>query len=318
MESLDRLDALLPQRNAIYESEIFHFLRTALNFVVRGYEFSLVDGALTIDRDFQRDDSFADILWKVDSASRDVRGGVREGSGCRLLLFDVKARLSRFSGDTTYITTTRQQSQAAFYLGYCAADPRYVELIPNHCQDPTRYLRLCEQPTREVSVITSKISRFPPQVYGLDPSTAPYRMPLAYLPQALAQLRECVRTQGIYVNPWTRVSFAQWRPIVTTSSDALLPSENHDHYSGCEAILRLYREIRYCQKPISLDFMWLQPRIADFKLIVSYARPSDSKQYFIQHKLDGGQRAWGSPLINVAIARGEDPRRQWYFSHTDR
>ena len=104
MENLDRLDPLLPHRDAIYESEIFHFLRTALDFVVRGYEFSLVDGAVAIDREFPRDDSFVDIFWKVDSASREVRGGVKEGGGCRLLLFDVKAGLSRFSGDTTYIS----------------------------------------------------------------------------------------------------------------------------------------------------------------------------------------------------------------------
>ena len=318
MEPLNRLDPLLPQRDAIYESEIFHFLKTALNFVVRGYEFSLVDGALAIDREFPRDDSFAEVFWKVHAASRQLRGGVKEGGGFRLLLFDVKTRLSRFGGDSTYITTTRQQSQAAFYLGFCAADPRYIELIPNYYQDPTRYLLLSQQPTREVSVITSKVSRFPPQVYGLDPSTAPYRMPLAYLPKALVQLRQCVRNQETYVNPWTRVPFVQWRPIATTSSDALMPSEDHSHYSGCEAILRLYQQVRYSQKPISLEFIWLQPRIADFKLIVPYAGASDFKQYFIQHKLDGRQRKWGSPLTKVAIARGDDPQRGWYFSHTDR
>ena len=318
MEPLNRLDALLPQRDAIYESEIFHFLRTALNFVVRGYEFSLVDGAVAIDREFSRDDSCADSFWKVHSASRQLRGGVKEGDGSRLLLFDVKSRLSRFSGETTYVTTTRQQSQTAFYLGFCAADPRYVELIPNYCQDLIRYRGLSRQPTREVSVITSKISRFPPQVYGLDPSTAPYRMPLAYLPKALAHLRECVRNQETYVNPWTRVPFVQWRPIVTTSSDALTPSEDHTHYSGFEAILRLYQQVQYFQKPISLDFIWLQPRIADFKLIVPHAGASGFQQFFIQHKLDGQRRTWGSPLTKVSITRGDGPESGWFFSHTDR
>ena len=62
MEPLDRLDPLLPRRDAVYESEIFHFLWTAVNFVVRGYKFSLVDSAIAINREFPRNNSFINIF----------------------------------------------------------------------------------------------------------------------------------------------------------------------------------------------------------------------------------------------------------------
>ena len=310
MEAFDRLDGLLQNRGTIYEGEILHFLKRAVNYLVRAFEFGLVDGALAVDQEFAPEASFADIFWKVDNTSRGL------DNGYTLLLFDIKSRLSGVAGDAIHVTSDRQASQAAFFLGFCAADPRFIELIPNYKQNPGRTQYLLQQPSRYAAVNSSRISRFSSRIYGLDPSSAPCRMPLAYLPKALNQLREDVRNNNTFVNPYTQVPFPDWPRYTTTSSEYLTPKEDCDQYSGFEAILDLYRRIKWSQKPLSLDFMCLQPRVADFKLI---RHDIDTPcQYFIQHKLDGRQRAWDVPLSKVFIARGDDPERGWYFTHTDR
>lgn len=130
MEPLSSLDILLHNRGTTFESELCLFIKIAIDFFVRGFEFSLADGALALDRIFSPQFSFAEIFHKVHSTSNGKSGTER------LLLFDFKSKLSPIAGDGVYNTSTRQQSQVAFYIGFCAADPRYIELIPNYRQIP--------------------------------------------------------------------------------------------------------------------------------------------------------------------------------------
>ena len=65
--------------------------------------------------------------------------------------------------------------------------------------------------------------------------------------------------------------------------------------------------------------MGLQPRLADFKFIVSRTEgcPIDS-QRLVQHKLDSVlKRSFAGPLSKVLISRGEGSDRRYYFSHED-
>lgn len=72
--------------------------------------------------------------------------------------------------------------------------------------------------------------------------------------------------------------------------------------------LNVYVEYRCKLSPLTLDFVQVQPRLADFKFVL------DGKQYFIQHKLDYQVKLKTALLNSVAISRDNTP----YFSTTDR
>ena len=301
MVSLDCWDGVLNQRGIIHEAEIFHFLRE-VPFMIRSAEFGLADGALAMNRDFAPGSSYISRLNTVTDVSHETR----------LLLFDVKSKISRIAGEQIYITTVRQRSKVAFYLGYCVADPQYVEIIPNYQQSHPYEAEPDGDGSREVAVNRAKMSRFPHHVYGLDPSNAPYRLPLRMLRRTLNQMRDDLLNGRTFVNPWTMVPYEGWSPAETISTDSLMPGElSSGLFSAFEAVMALNHRISRSPESISLDLMWLQPFVADFKFIL------DRKQYFVQHKLDGRERARDTPLTKVAICRGMEPRRKWYFSHRD-
>ena len=281
--------------------------------VVRAHEFGLVDGALSIDADMDAND-YSSRFWEAEQTSKDP------WRSPRWLLFDVKSKVSRHAVRQNYVATTLQQAHVAFFLGFCAADPRYLEVIPNFAV--TQQREDLQSPGRYTVINSARGSRFPPSAYGLDPAKSPYRMPLAFVPEALLSIRELVRTGKPYQNPWNRVTFDQWAPSAATSFEALRPAEGTGQSSASEAVIDLYRRVNKQnpqRQPISLEFMSLQPRIADFKLVVdqdqSLKDPRLARQYFVQHKLDARYRAPNVALSNVSICRNQDG---WYFSHTDR
>ena len=319
LEALDTL--ILNNRGALYEGDIFSILKQS-PFVVRSFEFALADGALNCAGEVTPEVSFADRFWDVDQSLR------QNPMSTKLLLFDVKSKVSQHAGDQTYITTIGQRRRVAFYIGICAADPSFVDLIPNfHQEAPSASAVSNEEDDREVAVNTSRVSRLPPSAYKLDPCNAPYRIPLPLLLEAVRRVRCCALDKGPYINPWTLVPFPQWKPWTTRSNQSLRPSESSEHFTAYQATMEIYRlvnKVQVVHYPLELDFVGVQPRLADFKLVTSvrqsteFKAPHRRRQIFVQHKLDGRDRARSTPLANVAIARGQGKKRRWYFSDMDR
>jgi hypothetical protein len=60
---------------------------------------------------------------------------------------------------------------------------------------------------------------------------------------------------------------------------------------------------------MTFDFVDLQPRLADFKMIFD-----KDHQVILQYKIDSRDRAIETLLTNVAIARGTRDTCRWYFT----
>lgn len=352
MNVLDRL--VLQNRGAVYEGDVFSILQ-ASPFIVRSFEFAQADGAIDCSNQFSPETNFADRFWETDQRLRLVP------SSTELLLFDVKSKVSQYAGDQIYSTSIGQRRHVAFYIGICAADPSFVEIFPNYHQQrslvpkpfqndpawpdshvpptsaPTSPVSLSsartealstvpvsslESDRRHVAVNSSRISKLPPSAYILDPCGSPYRLPIGYLCEAIHRVRQCVQVGDTYVNPWTKVPFPAWKPVTTRSADSLKPSESSEHFTAYKAIMEIYRFVG--TQDIKLDFIGLQPRLADFKLITKPSNLTQSNtnhywpQIFIQHKLDTRDRALRTPLEKVAIARTQETSCRWYFTCDDR
>lgn len=294
---------ILNNRGAIYEGDVFSVLQHS-PYVVRSFEFAVADGCISCDQEFDPSTNFADRLWE---AIRNARS--QEGKPHRLVLFDIKSTVSETAGDQVYITTHRQRQLVAVFINICAADTKFVDLIPN------RYQGVAGQAGQEhVAINTSRESKLPSQAYHLDPSTAPYRMPVHMLPEAIRRIRLCAMGHGDYVNPWTKVPFPGWKPQTVDSVSYLMPLDGSEHSSACRAALEIQRAIKTLQPQrdlvaqrtlatIDMDFVGLQPRLADFKFLLRSLDTNRARQVFIQHKLDVRQRAAKTPLDRVSIAR---------------
>ena len=242
--------------------------------------------------------TFAERYWDLYNRRYDTEAS-------ELLLFDVKSTVAECAGDQVYLTSIGQRRHVAFYLCVNGADPTFVEIIPNYHQD-AKALEAADplsmhggEASREVAVNVTRVSRLPPSAYGgIDQCSSPYRIPITMLPQAIALVRAAVRGKGTFSNPWTAVPFPHWQPKTTFAVDFLRPSDDSHHASAYEAVLELYRVLKYDERSsLDVDFMRLQPSLADFKLWYQ------SRQYFVQHKLNNVLRAADTPLTRVPIAR---------------
>ncbi|KAG8532802.1 uncharacterized protein KY384_002680 [Bacidia gigantensis] len=354
MPSKNDLDRLIIQNHgSLYEGDVFSLLRSS-SHVIRSFEFALADGALSCADTFHPDTSFADRFWRTDQACL-------AGQKLVLILFDIKARTSQMAGFQQYLTRSRQQKYVAFYIGVCTADTRFVELVPNLQQsseiaddirsDPNLFGKATGEDDWStegdsddasdsdiarsgppLSVNTSRRSKLRPSAYWLDPSNSPYRMPVSLLHEAVNRVLHTCLTGDEYVNPWTMVAFPHWKPATVDKTDMLKPIESSDHFSAYEAVMEIYRAIESSSSelPLKVDFMGLQPRVADFKIVVKQSSNAPassspeiyldgySRQYFVQHKLDARDRPLNAPLERVAIARGIEEECRWYFANFDR
>jgi hypothetical protein len=305
LKSLERF--LAGSRAAVFEGDIFAIL-LACPYVVRSFEFAVADGALDCSKEYSTETGFADRLWKVE---QDLRS---DSASHKLLLFDVKSSSARDAGEQVYITTIKQRRHVAFYLGVCASDPGFVELIPNLLQG----FQGQDDDTREVAVNSSRKLSLHPTAYRLDPFNAPYRMPIPLLPRALESVRLCAQGKRPYRNPWTLVLFPQWSPKLIQTVEPLRPYEGSEHFTSYREVMEIRRMIktRAIQDNLSVDFdfVGVQPRLADFKIVLPSADGQSCLQVFVQHKLDGRDRAISTPLTKVAIARGKEGGTSWYFS----
>jgi hypothetical protein len=314
---LAALEALIVRnRGARFEADIFSALFQDPK-TIRSFEFGKVDGAIDCLDDIapttsqaSEDDanhlqeqlpSFAKRFWDLDEQFK-IHPRSR-----RLVPFDVKSTVYNVPHKQIYATTLAQSETTAFYICICAADPRYVELIPN-----VRYIPLQEgeDPKRKrVQVNSTKKSTLDSSVFGfLNPCDAPYRMPVALLPEAIRRIRNCANGREDYINPWTNCRFTGWIPFTIQSAKPLKPDEDSEHFTAFLATMEMYRAVQIVASqglPIDFDFVALQPRLADLKLILRRQR-----QVFIQHKI----AELGTKLSDVTITRNG----KGYFSLFDR
>ncbi|KAJ6199179.1 hypothetical protein J3E72DRAFT_148811, partial [Bipolaris maydis] len=169
-----------------FEAELFAALFSCP--VIRSFEFALADGALLATRGAQPlRGSYTERFWRLNEEVRAARGS-QEHWARILVLFDVKSSISGFAEDQIYITSTKQQARIGIYIATCAANPNFVEIIPNRFSNSS----LATQPNRKVAVNASRKSILPPSAYGfLSPCNSCYRMPLSCLPQALENIQRC-------------------------------------------------------------------------------------------------------------------------------
>ncbi|THX26721.1 hypothetical protein D6D10_09645 [Aureobasidium pullulans] len=111
---------------ARFEGDLFSALRHS-PYVVRSFEFALVDGAVALDNTFDANSNYADRFWRIDQQQRnpDLR------TENEMLYFDGKSSSSAVAEGQVFLTTIKQRRLVAFYVCICANDPRFVELIPN-------------------------------------------------------------------------------------------------------------------------------------------------------------------------------------------
>ncbi|KAK5703512.1 hypothetical protein LTR17_022024 [Elasticomyces elasticus] len=291
-------------RGTIFESDIFSVLHHS-PFVVRGFEFALADGAIDCSREYTAESSFAERF--SDLYDRDTAANERS----TLLLFDVKSTTAPEAGAQAYYAPRRQRRRVAFFIGINAADPTFVEIIPNLAQEAAALSETAEyDEDNDQEVNVTRRARLTPRRYGgLDQSGSPYRLPLWMLPQALRLIREHVNKGVPYINPWTRVYFSDWHPITTTRSEWLHPAEHTQQFSACMTLLDIFDMVR--GQAVSLlepGFVGVQPALADFKLILP------GREHMVQHKFDDQLRAHDALFTRVDIARGE----RFYFTCFDR
>ncbi|THW33509.1 hypothetical protein D6D21_09968 [Aureobasidium pullulans] len=308
-------------RSSVAEGDIFSVLAHS-PFVIRAFEFGLADGALSCSSSFDTNSSYAERFWEFDQRSR-----MPECSD-EVLLFDGKGAIFH----QEHVTSMAQLKHVAFYIGLCTADPRFVELIPNYLQNPDDHatVSLQEDQRRYLSINTDRKARLPLRTQGLNQTNSPFRMPMRLLKLAIARVRECALGRNIYVNPWTMVSFPYWAPKTTSASRFLKPLESTAHFTAYEAAMEIYRGIssQSVLTGMFFDFAGLQPRLADFKLILSgvgdgqfppEASPTCPRQVYVQHKVHSGLLSQKNRFerINV-VARRKAKVLQYYFTATNR
>lgn len=312
---LEAIEPLITNVGARGEGDVFSVLLHS-PFIIRAFEFSLADGAIDCRHEHEPDTSFADRFWNVDQ-----RRYCPEIPN-ELVLFDIKSS----HADHSYLTTLAQRREVAFYICISFRDTSWVELIPNLHQRPQMAAtETAKEKRRKSRVGAEGGSRLLVRSYGLNQGNSPYRMPVALLVEAISRVRQLARGESsLYINPWTLVEFPEWSPLTASSNIFLKPDENTDHYSAFQAAMEIYRCVTFqpMKTKMKIDFVGLQPRLADFKLLLPQGVDSSGRvkyrQVFVQHKIDGRVRSAGNTLDKVTVARGEGEKRTYYFDHLDR
>ncbi|EMD95255.1 hypothetical protein COCHEDRAFT_1201645 [Bipolaris maydis C5] len=302
-------------RGTHFEAEIFSHL-SCCPFVLRSYEFAIADGALYATPNSEPPTgSYTERFWQLDEQVRMFRNTSKHWSRV-LVPFDIKSSVSNRPEDQRYITTVRQRARVGFYVAVCATNPEYVEIIPNRFSGEI----IADTNTRKVAVNLTRKSFLPPSAYGyLSPCNSPYRMPISLLPKAIESIKNCAQGLGDYINPWTGVKSLNWVPCVEQGNECLAPTEDSQHFSSFKGVLEIWRAIRTSSVCMEFQFVNLQPRLADFKLLVpdTLAGLSRRRQVFVQYKIDALYRSPASPLNKVGIARNvrHNQLRHYFTEH---
>ncbi|KAJ5055047.1 hypothetical protein J3E72DRAFT_177232, partial [Bipolaris maydis] len=110
-----------------------------------------------------------------------------------------------------------------------------------------------------------------------------------------------------------------WVPCVEQGNECLAPTEDSQHFSSFKGVLEIWRAIRTSSVCMEFQFVNLQPRLADFKLLVpdTLAGLSRRRQVFVQYKIDALYRSPASPLNKVGIAHFSRPEFEPYWLRMD-
>lgn len=327
---LANIDSFIKRnRGTHFEADVFAHLLVC-PFVLRSFEFALADGALyaTINEE-PPSGNYTERFWQLHEQVRMFRNSIQHWRRI-LVLFDAKSCTSNCAEDQVYITTLKQKAKVGFYIAICAANPSYVEVFPNRFN----MISYIEDDRRKVSVNLSRQSFLQPSAYGsLSPCNSLYRMPIALLPEALASIRRCAQDLGDFVNPWTGVHFPGWKPLIVHDDECLAPSEESQQYSSFKGVMEIWRAVRIANLDMVFELVSLQPRLADFKLLVpdiqaaAYTTNSPSnmlkllsrRQLFVQYKIDALYRSPRTPLTKVSIARNDRKGSlRCYFTENER
>jgi hypothetical protein len=336
MASSHTIGQLIPlitlNRGARFEADIFDLLLDYAH-VVRSFEFAPADGAVCCSIHSTLHGTYSDRFWQIDEMDNETYHDHRQTPtsphhALCLSPFDVKSNTALKAEGQVYVTTIRQRKIVAFYIGICAADPSFVELIPNYYTGLP--IQQGDDPSRYVAVNLSRKSLTGPGAYKfLSPCNAAYRMPTSLLHEAISRVRACVQACGQasspprpYVNPWTGAKFSKWDPVPVHTNEVLLPSDETQHGSGYAGIMEIWKAVRVAhaeeRTPMRFEFVSVQPRLADFKLLVPYEPARDiSRQVFVQYKIDSVDRAYDNK--NIVIGRNDKHGAfRWYFTDTER
>jgi len=297
----------------VLEGDVFQVLKQS-PFVVRALEFALGDGGVDCSRERPPSMSFAERLWDLFSHELD------EDFMSEIALFDIKSGSAEQEDRSRrdYISIEAQRRRVAFWICVSAANPGWVDVIPNRQQDYEAVKTFDAEIARDDSQRKDKHigavgdSRLPPSAHGfLDPCAVPYRMPLSWLPAAIAGIRRCAQGLGDYVNPYTGVVFTDWRPITTRRTEWLKPSEDSAHYTAYRDAWEVYKGFR-SQGKMVFDLVGVQPCLSDYKILHNI----DNKivQSFVQAKGDGKLRGRKNKLAKVSAAR----QGRYFFDTRDR
>ncbi|KAG9568552.1 hypothetical protein KCU71_g2701, partial [Aureobasidium melanogenum] len=265
-----------------------------------------------------RSKCYAERFWEFDQSSRKLH------SSHEVLLFDVKGALTTLQ---EHCTSAAQSKHVAFYICLNTADASYVDVIPNYLQDPDdEPVVSLEGQTRHLSVNKDRASKLSLRAQGLNQTNAPFRMPISMLGEAVARVRDCALGQSIYTNPWTQVAFPKWKPQTTKSNRYFRPLESTANFTAYKAAMEIYRCLQAHQYDTGMrfDFVGLQPRLADFKLLL-HAQDSSSttiprlRQVFVQHKLHTTLLSSHNKFDRVTVvARRNAKNPGWYFTAINR
>lgn len=300
MTSLTALDQQIVQnRGALYEGIVFEALLSS-PYIVRSFEFAALDGVIDCSGSYNVEVNYADRFFDLWQRQRTL------SRPHKLVLFDVKSTTGRDAHSQRPTITATQLTHAAFFVCLHAADTDYVELIPN------TYKTAGRMPGMKLPL--------DPRSYVANPEELPSRMPITILPEVIRRIRAAAIGGPAYVNPWSQVSFDGWLPPITQSTRLVCPDEATPHFTSLLALEQISRMIRAYNKhtAMNMDFVALQPRLADFKLAVTQP-DGQIRQIFVQHKLDHRiGRAHGDQLKDVSIVRTSHDKILHYFNDTDR
>jgi hypothetical protein len=292
---------LLRDLGQTLEGDIFQALKSSSRYILRAWEFALSDGAIDCSRTWPLDMSYADKLRHLFSHGP-------ESTRSDIALFDIKSSSAVDDhGHRRYWSTIAQRLRVAFYIGVSAADPKWIDLIPNYHQDPNALQHDAEDDWEEESkgnveqINVCRDSRLHDAAHGsLDVCATPYRMPISMLDEAISRVRSCALGLGDFVNPWTGVIYRGWRPLLTRRTCFLKPYEDNAHYTAFEEAWDVFTAVKTKGK-MAFDLVGLQPNLADFKLM--YFRGPCLIQALCQAKSEGHQRSAKSKLNKVAVSR---------------
>lgn len=296
-----------PVRNGyLAETLVFAYLRESP--VLRAFEGSPIDGA--IYRGWREGESLPATAWaRIEHARADT------SDNC-CINFDIKnrrlvERFRRLDGPEGSCwagndPTAFQRSQCAFIIVvFNASSGRsrdWIALVP---------IELYDGLVTKAQVVYNNVLLWS----AVDLALHPYVMPMSFLPEAAARVDLASSGSATYINPWSGVELAYWKPRLASSAIATQgPRSSSTQTSASLTHLEWFRKaIEHSPESLKFELNDVQPLLGDFLLL--YA-PSKSS-YLFEHKVNQFTIDGDRIVIHVFIEESKrnpfHPLRLWDF-----